>query len=105
YRGVNVAAPLNEKSKTIVMISAKVKIRNLNTRNSSIGSFKRICHQINRAIITAPIPIVPMTSGLVHPSLEAILNPYKNDPNPIDDKIIDKISILGLLSSVKFFKK
>src|SRR5699024_12654032 len=27
------------------------------------------------------------------------------DPNPIDDKIIDKISILGLLSSVTFFKK
>src|SRR5690625_8028435 len=51
------------------------------------------------------MPIVPITSGLVQPSLDAILNPYKNDPNPADDKIIDKISILGLLSSVTFLKK
>src|SRR5690625_5100782 len=51
------------------------------------------------------MPIVPITSGLVQPSLDAILNPYKNDPNPADDKIIDKISILGLISSVTFLKK
>src|SRR5690625_5787073 len=51
------------------------------------------------------MPIVPITSGLVQPSLDAILNQYKNDPNPIDDKIIDKISILCLLSSVTLFKK
>src|SRR5699024_9679555 len=56
-------------------------------------------------MMTAPIPIVPITIGLVHPSLDAILNPYKNDPNPIEDKIIDKISIFGLLSSVTFLKK
>src|SRR5699024_11983788 len=57
------------------------------------------------AITIAPMPIVPITSGLVQPSLDAILNPYKNDPNPIEDKIIDKISIFGLLSSVTFLKK
>src|SRR5690625_3183773 len=51
------------------------------------------------------MPIVPITSGLVQPSLDAILNPYKNDTNPADDKIIDKISILGLLSSDTFLKK
>src|SRR5690625_4088739 len=51
------------------------------------------------------MPIMPITSGLVQPSLDAILNPYKNEPNPADDKIIDKISILGVLSSVTLRKK
>src|SRR5699024_4020556 len=59
----------------------------------------------NRAITTTPIPIDPITSAIVQPSLDVILTPYKNDPNPADDKIIDGISILGLLSSVTFLKK
>src|SRR5690625_2051388 len=70
-----------------------------------MGCFRRTCLQMNKLMTMAPVPMVPSTSGLVQPCSDAMLKPYKKEPNPIEDKIIDKTSIFGLRKSVTFFKK
>src|SRR5699024_5254988 len=103
--GNKVSAPIRDINTVIVIIIANVNVRNLKIRNYSIDVFKTSCLQINSLITTIPATIVPRTKGLVHSFSEAMLKPYRNDPKPNDERMMDKISIFGLRSSVTFFKK
>src|SRR5699024_3847857 len=98
--GSSVSAPINETITVIEMMIASVNILNLNTLNSSIGVSRISCHQTNNPITNIPEDKLVRTTELVHPSYEAILKPYKNEPKPTEDNTMDIISILGFLRSV-----
>src|SRR5699024_2744557 len=60
---------------------------------------------MNKPITTVPIEIALITTVLAQPLSDAILNPYRNEPNPTEDKTIDNTSIFGFRRSVTFRRK
>ncbi|MNC14357.1 hypothetical protein D3C75_621330 [compost metagenome] len=94
---------------SIIIMQMKIRIRPtvnmgyLKARRSIIGSFILSCFMLNKSKDNAPTANVAITTGLDQPPAPspwppALLKPYTMPPKPSVDKMMDKTSILGLVS-------